>query len=214
MMKTLRTSILCATSVLAVGLATYLVLANVYNPRKHNVSAASANAHHPPKGSPSTAAIDFGILANATVSFGSWMPIGPTKTLDRFPNLSPIAANNHELTPQLALIRAGGTVNFIIAGFHHVLVYDDGTKPCDINTSILIAPTNGGPPLIADPNRRIYRGLDPSTIPPLEVPGTPPIRAQDRVEVVHFPEPGTYLVICGVLPHFNDGMFGFVKVLR
>jgi hypothetical protein len=27
-------------------------------------------------------------------------------------------------------------------------------------------------------------------------------------------KPGTYLVICGVLPHFAvDGMFGFVKVL-
>ena len=36
---------------------------------------------------------------------------------------------------------------------------------------------------------------------------------QDRVEVVHFPEKGLYLVICGVLPHFDDGMYGWVKVV-
>jgi hypothetical protein len=31
---------------------------------------------------------------------------------------------------------------------------------------------------------------------------------------VHFSNSGTFLVICGVRPHFvNDGMFGFVKVL-
>ena len=46
---------------------------------------------------------------------------------------------------------------------------------------------------------------------------TPHARAlrdlSDRVEVVHFPDPGRYLVICGVLPHFNDGMYGYVEVI-
>ena len=139
-----------------------------------------------------------GPLSNATVSFGSWMTSPP---LDRFPNLSPITANHHELIPQVAKIKAGGTVNFIISGFHNVLVYDDGTQPTDINTSVTVLPTNGGPPLINDPDDRIYRGLDPSLLP------------QDRVEVVHFANPGTYLVMCGVLPHFQEGMFGFVKVV-
>jgi hypothetical protein len=37
--------------------------------------------------------------------------------------------------------------------------------------------------------------------------------------VVRFPNPGRYLVICGVLPHFFDPaagfiMFGYVRVLR
>jgi len=51
---------------------------------------------------------------------------------------------------------------------------------------------------------RIFRGLDPNV-------ATNP---QYRVEVVYFEEPGTYLVICGVVNHFvNDHMFGFVKVL-
>lgn len=36
---------------------------------------------------------------------------------------------------------------------------------------------------------------------------------QDRTESVNFPNPGTYLVICGVRGHFPDGMFGFVTVL-
>jgi hypothetical protein len=32
--------------------------------------------------------------------------------------------------------------------------------------------------------------------------------------VVQFPNRGTYLVICGVLPHFAvDGMYGFVRVV-
>jgi hypothetical protein len=35
----------------------------------------------------------------------------------------------------------------------------------------------------------------------------------DRVEVFHFHRPGTYMAICLVLPHFNDGMFGFIRVV-
>ena len=138
-----------------------------------------------------------GPLANATVSFGAWgMPV------DRFPNLNPRPANHHALIPNEVTIHCGGSVNFIIAGLHLVLVYDDGTKPGDINTNLLISPTNQPlPPLIADPNGRIYRGLDPSTVP------------QDRVEVVQFKEPGRYLVACGVLPHFREGMYGYVRVL-
>ena len=142
---------------------------------------------------------DNGTPNNATVSFGEWMP-----PVDRYPNLSPQAANHHELIPKTVKIKAGGTVNYIIAGLHQVIVYDDGTQPGTINTA-LIRPTTGVPPgvpLINDPNRRIYAGLDPS------------LQTRDRVEVVHFPDPGTYLVICGVRPHFvNDHMFGFVRVL-
>ena len=140
---------------------------------------------------------DGGPLASATISFGSWAP-----PVDRFPNLNPRFNNHHHLCPEQVTIKSGGCVNFIIAGLHHVLVYDDGTQPGDINAGILISPTNpAAPPLIADPNRRIYRGLDPTVVP------------QDRVEVVHFDRPGTYLVICGVLPHFREGMVGFVRVL-
>lgn len=141
---------------------------------------------------------DDGPLSNATVSFGQWRSDPP---LDRFPDQSPRLHNQHQQIPFKVKIKAGGSVNFIIGGFHQIIVYDDGTQPEDINTT-LIVPGSSPPGLIDDPNGRIYRGLNPRLLP------------QDRVEVVHFPKPGTYLVICGVLPHFvNDNMFGFVRVL-
>jgi plastocyanin len=139
-----------------------------------------------------------GPLANATVSFGAWPPTDPP--LDRFAGTgAPDFPNVHQLIPNEVKIKAGGSVNFIISGFHNVIVYDDGTQPGDINKNLLVSGL-----LIDDPDRRIYRGLDPRL---------PAIELQERTEVVHFPKPGTYLVICGVLPHFNDGMFGFVRVL-
>jgi plastocyanin len=180
-MTRLRLSILCAMVILAIGLTTYF---------------ATARESHPGHGSGS-AALD-SPLSNATVSFGEWMT-----PVDRFPNVSLPTANHHELIPRVATIKAGGTVNFIIAGFHNINVYADGTQPEDINTTLTVPVTQPpGPPLIDDPNNRIYRGLDPSLQP------------RDRVEVVHFANPGTYLVICGVFPHFvNDRMYGFVRVL-
>ena len=156
-----------------------------------------------------------GPLASATVSFGEWDTATP---VDRFPNNSPRTQNAHFLIPGEVTIKQGGSVNFVISGFHHVLVYR-GVRPSDINISLTVAPTLGGPPLINDPVGRVYRGLDPSVMPPL--PGsTPPQVMQDRVEVVRFPTRGTYLVLCGVLPHFFDAatgqfvMFGYVKVIR
>lgn len=157
-----------------------------------------------------------GPLATATVSFGSWDTETP---LDRFPNNSPRERNHHRLLPGEVTIKSGGAVNFIISGFHHVLVYGPGTRPEDINRAATIPTTvQPGPPLIDDPNNRVYRGLDPSVLPLL--PGsTPPQPMQDRVEVVRLVTRGRYLVICGVLPHFFDAptgqfiMFGYVTVL-
>lgn len=182
-MKRLRLSGLCIVAVFAIGFTT-LLAQTTDSHRSHAIA--------------STAAAVEGPQSSATVSFGGWMTTPP---LDRFPNVSDRFANHHALIPELAKIKPGGTVNFIIGGFHQVIVYDDGTKPGDINKTLIVPVTvPPGPPLIADPNRRIYRGLDPSLQP------------QDRVEVVHFANPGLYLVICGVLPHFNEGMYGFVRV--
>lgn len=123
--------------------------------------------------------------------------------LDRHPDVSPRPANHHELCPSEVTVKSGACVSFVISGLHQVLIYDDGTLPGDINASLQIPTTHPPfpPTLIADPNRRIYRGLDPTVVP------------QDRVESVHFDRPGTYPVICGVPNHFAQGMFGFIRVL-
>jgi plastocyanin len=164
---------------------------------------------------------DDGSPAKATVSFGQWLTDPP---LDRFPP-SPSndrLRNEHQLIPHQVKIKAGGAVNFIISGLHQPIVYDDGIRPVDVKTAVGIntTTTTGPTPspavvLIDDPDHRIYRGQDPSLQPLERASSLKPIPEflQDRVEVVFFPNPGTYLVICGVHGHFvNDGMFGFVKV--
>jgi hypothetical protein len=155
-----------------------------------------------------------GALATATVSFGEWQTNVP---LDRYPPAPPIPppppGGGHLLVPHQVTIKLGGTVNYIVSGFHQVIVYAPGTKPEDINTS-LIRPTRGTPagiPLINDASNRLYAGLDPST-----VHGGPPtatIPLLDRVETVQFSRKGLHLVICGVLPHFLGNMYGWVKVV-
>jgi hypothetical protein len=153
-----------------------------------------------------------GPLATATVSFGQWRTDVP---LDRYPPQAPIPppppGNGHKLIPHQVTIKVGGTVNYIIAGFHQIIVYAPGKQPEEVNTT-LIRPSRGVPagiPLINDPVDRLYAGEDPSTIHAGE--GVPLL---DRVEVVEFSRKGRHLVICGVLPHFvNDHMYGWVKVV-
>jgi hypothetical protein len=72
---------------------------------------------------------------------------------------------------------------------------------------------------INDRVNRIYQGLDPSVFPMMPGGlGQVPQPMQDSVEVIRFSEPGRYLVICGVLPHFYDAatgqfiMYGYVRV--
>ena len=144
--------------------------------------------------------------ANATVSFGLWETDPP---LDRFAgNPAMGAGNHHEVIPNVSRINISrtdsGGVNFIIiSGNHVVAIYDDGTRPEDIDPNLLVPGimTAGG--VIDDPDKRIYRGVNE----------TAQTGVRDRVEVVHFSKPGTYLVICAIRNHFvNDGMYGFVVV--
>ena len=145
--------------------------------------------------------------SNHTVSFGNWSP-STAAPLDRMtgdPN--PRTRNGHFLIPDPVQVHESDTVSFIISGFHNLLVYGPGTEPTDIDRTQLLTAA-GFPPLINDPNNRVYRGNDPRANPAV----------QDRVEVVSFHERGRYLVMCGVLPHFFDAptgefvMFGHVDV--
>lgn len=142
-----------------------------------------------------------GPLASATVVFGSWIT---DPALDRFPNNSPRTANNHKVLPYTATIKAGGSITFAISGTHLVLIYAPGTTLASVNGSLIVEATPGPPPFpgfVDDPQNRIYRGLDPRPLP------------QDRVETVTFANKGVHLVVCGLVPHFNEGMHGFVKVV-
>ena len=168
-------------------------------------------------------AID-GPKANATVSFGQWETDPPLDRLLGDPAGG--VGNNHEMHPQIATIKAGGSVNFVISGGHVVTVYDDGTQPEDIGSAIepdcafplpasgittpcspinaAGAPVAGG--ILSDSNGRIYRGAFLNLV------------RRDGVEVVQFSKPGTYLVICARKNHFTPPtggfeMFGFVRVL-
>ena len=153
-----------------------------------------------------------GALATATVSFGQWRTDVP---LDRYPPQppGPPPGHGHLVIPYQVTIKAGGTVNFIIAGLHQVIVYAPGKRPEDVNIALL-RPAQGtpAPPLINDPVNRVYAGMDPSRIH--GGPPTPVTPLLDRVEVVQFHRKGRHLVICGVRPHFvNDHMYGWVKVV-
>ncbi len=185
----------------AAGVGSAALAALSTSGRAHGAVRTAAQHNHKPISGPQ---------ATATVSFGAWVPGS------RFPNIgaAPGVPNNaHVMIPNEVQIKAGGTVNFMIAGFHQIVVYGNGKQPSDVDTSLLVGVTTPPPPvpiLINDPEDRVYRGIDPSVFPKLSGPGQPTLH--DRVEVVYFPDPGRYLVICAVLPHFEDEMWGWVKV--
>ena len=162
---------------------------------------------------------------NVNVSFGLWDPNksdlmgAPLDRLVGDPNMG--VGVDDIIIPQRVTIKEGDSVNFIIGGGHVLTIYDDKTKPEDIDTSVIEpatnCPTNAGG-VINDPDKRIYRGPCFST----NVGTTPPttITRRDGVEVVRFTKPGTFLVICSRKNHFIDQatgqfqMFGFVRVVR
>lgn len=115
-------------------------------------------------------------------------------------------AANHHILPHVIQVRRGGVVHFVVAGLHQVMVYFPGVTP---ETIAVPPPTSF---FINDNNNLYYRGIAPAGGPA----GTPatanPANAENRVESVSFPEPGDYLVICNVRPHFLDGMHAIVRV--
>ena len=157
--------------------------------------------------------------ALAVVSFGQW-DVDPDAPLDRQPigtDLENRVRNVHHMLPFEVEIAAGGAVSFVISGLHQILIYGPGRSLADVQAgAAATSPIPGVPPLVDYPTDRVYRGVDPRVLqyPPLVPPPaeTTGVLVADRVESVNFKEPGRYLVVCGVLPHFLEGMHGYVKV--
>lgn len=145
--------------------------------------------------------------ATATVRFGLenvGSPFPPPAEHDRSTN----AQDN--LVPRTVVISQGGSVTFEIAPFHQVAIYEPGTTPNDIEISpatledlpVPFPPFVLPDFIINDPDSRVVLG--------------PPLAFSHQTWTTPastFDQPGRYLVICTVLPHFEDNnMYGWVIV--
>jgi len=123
---------------------------------------------------------------------------------------------NHHVLPTTIEVKAGGVVNFAVAGFHQIVVYQAGIEANDI-VPPPFAP--GPPPMNLFMNYNLsaayYVGINPDNRNAV-TPAAPANRfnGENRLESVSFSAPGVYLVVCNVTPHFTDGMYAYVKVSR
>jgi plastocyanin len=120
-------------------------------------------------------------------------------------NTPTTSATNHHVVPDTIRIKAGGVVNFVVSGFHQILVYNPG-----VTVEAIIPPASGT--FINNLMNVYYTGLVPADGPPGLPETINPANAANRVEAVSFSQPGTYLVICNVRTHFLNGMYAYVVV--
>jgi plastocyanin len=161
-----------------------------------------------------------GKRALAVVSFGQW-DANVALPFDRHPidtEAERRTRNIHLVLPFRAEVDAGGAVSFTISGVHQILIYA-GREYADVKAAWEAAGSPVlpvGPGLVDYATDRVYRGLSPFALQYLlldaPTPETPNNLVVDRLETVNFREPGRYLVVCGVRPHFNEGMHGYVTV--
>ena len=145
---------------------------------------------------------------------------------------------NHVISPKLIFLKAGGVVDFTVAGFHDIIVFKPGFSLQDLKDAgggnypstppALPSPPGGHlyvlppvPPSAAAPwdpavaplfAEIYYLGIRPAGGPE-GTPGTAnPSNAVNRPEPVAFLEKGAYLVICNIRPHLLDGMYAIVLV--
>jgi plastocyanin len=143
--------------------------------------------------------------ARAVVTFGQWEvdQLDARGPLDRATTPAPPPNRNvHKVLPFEVTIDQGGAVSFIISGFHQIMIYE-GRELKDVQDAwaanpVILPPVPPG--LVEYSTDRVYRGPSPDTVGP------------DRVESVNFLHVGRYLVVCGVVPHFREGMAGYVNV--
>jgi len=112
------------------------------------------------------------------------------------------------LNPRTTVVGVGATVYFgITSRVHGVAIYDTGTRPSDIDTSILI-PGGGNCPAPSSPRYINDTGNRLAVF-------NPPCSTTTQTGTVSytFDRPGRYLVICTFDSHFNErDMYGWVWV--
>lgn len=145
-----------------------------------------------------------GAPTSAVVRFGN-NSVGATK----FGPAHPSSHARDNIIPSTVVIPAGGSVTFIVQPPHRVAIYDAGTAVTDIRLIPGVTLVNHmgppGPPFIPnfyidDPNGRLF------------IEATPAFGPEHSVEYT-FTEPGRYLVICAIAPHFTEfNMYAWVEV--
>jgi hypothetical protein len=153
--------------------------------------------------------------SSVTASFGRGLntAVPPTNPL------------NHVILPMEIKVKAGGVVDFGVAGFHDIVVFNpgvtlddllDGTGQLPLFPPVLVIPPDPATPLPAAAaflaDQIYYRGINPAGGPLGTAPVISPSNATNRAEPVAFLESGTYLVICNIRPHLLNGMYAYVKV--
>ena len=136
-------------------------------------------------------------------------------------------AVNHVVLPRKIKIKAGGVVDFAVAGFHDVVIFKPGFTlkhlvqagggaEYPLTLPIFVIPPDPRVPLppalafLAD--SIYYRGINPAGGPLATAVAGNPANGSNRSEPVAFLERGTYLVICNVRPHLIDGMYALIHV--
>jgi plastocyanin len=136
-------------------------------------------------------------------------------------------AANHHIIPDTIRVNVGDVVNFSVAGLHYIRVYGNGVRLSDVKLQIpdecevnplppaTFPPQCGAPPvpLVSAGGLAVYyAGINPLVSPQPGPPFAQAAAATNRVEPVAFLQPGRYLAICAVLPHFNDKMYAWIEV--
>ena len=98
-------------------------------------------------------------------------------------------AVNHHILPRVIDVKAGGVVNFAVAGFHQIFAYKPGKGVDDVK---IVDPAAT---FINDLKGIYYQGIVPGRRRLQRSVTTNPSNAVNRIESVGFFEPGVYLVI-------------------